>query len=103
MLQPAIAMPSPPSYLIRVMDELVALPVIEHTHVRFGDGMTLECGVKLDSHTVAYRTYGALNATRKKAVAAIRAPSAAARVNDSAEASWSRWTGLPPTRSQRSG
>jgi homoserine O-acetyltransferase len=61
-------MPSPPSYLIRVMDELVALPVIEHTHVRFDEGMTLECGVKLDSHTVAYRTYGALNAARTNAI-----------------------------------
>ena len=61
-------MPSPRSYLIRVMDELAAPPVIAHTHVRFDEGITLECGVKLDSHTVAYRTYGTLNAARTNAV-----------------------------------
>jgi homoserine O-acetyltransferase len=57
-----------PSYLIRVMDELATPPTIEHTHVRFDGGITLECGVKLDSHTVAYRTYGTLNAARTNAV-----------------------------------
>ena len=50
------------------MDELVTLPVIEHSNVRFDDGILLECGVKLDSHIVAYRTYGTLNAARTNAV-----------------------------------
>ncbi len=56
------------SYLNGVMDELVALPYIEHSHVRFDDGITLECGIRLDSHTVAYRTYGTLNAARSNAI-----------------------------------
>ena len=63
-----IAMPSPPSYLNRVMDEIATLPGIEHTHVRFDEAITLECGVTLDGHTVAYRTYGTLNAARTNAV-----------------------------------
>jgi homoserine O-acetyltransferase len=39
-----------------------------HTHVTFDDGITLECGVTLRHHTVAYRTYGTLNADRSNAV-----------------------------------
>jgi homoserine O-acetyltransferase len=61
-------MPSPPSYLIHIMDEIATLPEVEHTHVRFDDGIMLECGVKLDSHIVAYRTYGTLNAGKTNAV-----------------------------------
>jgi homoserine O-acetyltransferase len=69
MPQPAtIAMPPPPSYLNRAMDEVALLPDIEHTHVRFDGAFTLECGVTLDSHTVAYRTYGTLNAARSNAI-----------------------------------
>jgi homoserine O-acetyltransferase len=63
-----IAMPLSPSYLNRIMDEIATLPEVEHTHVRFDDGIALECGVKLDSHTVAYRTYGTLNAAKTNAV-----------------------------------
>jgi len=65
---PTIAIPSSSSYLNAAMDELATIPVIEHSHVRFDDGIMLECGVKLDSHTVAYRTYGTLNAARTNAV-----------------------------------
>jgi homoserine O-acetyltransferase len=50
------------------MDQLATLPDIEHTHVRFDEGIMLECGVKLDSHTVAYRTYGTLNAAKTNAI-----------------------------------
>jgi len=50
------------------MDEVVTLPVVKHTHVRFDDGITLECGVTLNSHTVAYRTYGTLNAAKSNAI-----------------------------------
>jgi homoserine O-acetyltransferase len=40
----------------------------EHTHVTFDDGIALECGTTLRHHTVAYRTYGTLNAARSNAV-----------------------------------
>jgi homoserine O-acetyltransferase/O-succinyltransferase len=39
-----------------------------HSHVTFDDGIALECGTTLRRHTVAYRTYGALNAERSNAV-----------------------------------
>ena len=42
--------------------------VHSHTHVTFDDGITLECGTTLRRHTVAYRTYGTLNADRSNAV-----------------------------------
>ena len=43
-------------------------PEIEHRHVAFEDGLTLDCGVALRRLTVAYRTYGQLNADRTNAV-----------------------------------
>ena len=39
-----------------------------HTHVTFDDGIMLECGTTLHRHTVAFRTYGMLNAERSNAV-----------------------------------
>ena len=39
-----------------------------HTHVTFEDGMTLDCGASLARLTVAYRTYGSLNAARTNTV-----------------------------------
>jgi homoserine O-acetyltransferase len=39
-----------------------------HTHVTFDDGIVLECGAPLRRHTVAYRTYGVLNADRSNAI-----------------------------------
>jgi len=50
------------------MDTTDTLSRVAHTHVVFPDGMMLDCGVRLASMTVAYRTYGALNATRSNAV-----------------------------------
>ena len=50
------------------MDQIATLPDVEHTHVRFDAGILLDCGVVLDSHTVAYRTYGTLNAARTNAI-----------------------------------
>jgi homoserine O-acetyltransferase/O-succinyltransferase len=50
------------------MDEIAILPDIQHTSVRFDEGIALECGVTLDSHTVAYRTYGTLNAAKTNAI-----------------------------------
>ena len=43
----------------------------EHTHVTFDDGIALECGTTLRHHTVAYRTYGTLNAAKTNAIAII--------------------------------
>jgi len=43
-------------------------PEIEHQHVVFDDGLALDCGVALRRLTVAYRTYGQLNADRSNAV-----------------------------------
>ena len=50
------------------MDQAVTRAEIAHSHVVFDNGLTLECGVTLPSHTVAYRTYGTLNAARTNAV-----------------------------------
>ncbi|HEY8288667.1 MAG TPA: homoserine O-acetyltransferase [Acetobacteraceae bacterium] len=50
------------------MDQAVTQADIAHTHVVFDDGLVLECGTTLRSHTVAYRTYGTLNAERTNAV-----------------------------------
>ena len=50
------------------MDAIATLPDIEHTHARFDGPFRLECGAVLDGHTVAYRTYGRLNAARTNAV-----------------------------------
>jgi len=41
---------------------------VAHTHVVFDDGIVLECGATLKRHTVAYRTYGTLNADRSNAM-----------------------------------
>ena len=41
---------------------------LDHQSVVFADGLMLDCGTQLASMTVAYRTYGALNAQRSNAV-----------------------------------
>ncbi len=50
------------------MDQTALLTGIPHQHVVFNEGMVLDCGVRLPSMTVAYRTYGELNAARSNAV-----------------------------------
>jgi homoserine O-acetyltransferase len=50
------------------MNQLAPLADTRHQHVTFQDGMTLECGARLERMTVAYRTYGELNAARSNAV-----------------------------------
>src|SRR3984957_3984325 len=50
------------------MDQPVTSAEFAHTHVTFDDGLVLECGTSLSRHTVAYRTYGTLNAERSNAV-----------------------------------
>jgi homoserine O-acetyltransferase len=51
------------------MDASTALTAAEHSpNVTFEQGMTLDCGVHLRRLTVAYRTYGMLNAERSNAV-----------------------------------
>src|ERR1051325_8004790 len=52
----------------RRMDGTDTLARYEHQHVTFPEGMTLDCGVHLPSLTVAYRTYGTLNAARTNAI-----------------------------------
>jgi homoserine O-acetyltransferase/O-succinyltransferase len=44
------------------------LPKVVHQAVRFAEKLQLDCGVHLSHHTVAYRTYGRLNADRSNAV-----------------------------------
>ena len=60
------------SYAIAAMDQPTTRtdPAYNarHSHVTFHDGITLECGTSLRHHTVAYRTYGTLNAARSNAV-----------------------------------
>jgi homoserine O-acetyltransferase len=41
---------------------------VEHSHVTFDEGLALECGTVLRPHTVAYRTYGTLNADKSNAI-----------------------------------
>jgi homoserine O-acetyltransferase/O-succinyltransferase len=56
------------------MDTATALAATEHTpNVVFEQGMTLDCGARLKRMTVAYRTYGTLNAERSNAVLACHA------------------------------
>jgi homoserine O-acetyltransferase len=49
------------------MDQ-VELPEIVHQSAVFAEGLTLDCGQHLPTLTVAYRTYGKLNALRSNAV-----------------------------------
>jgi homoserine O-acetyltransferase/O-succinyltransferase len=46
---------------------------VEHSHVTFDDGLVLECGTVLRPHTIAYRTYGTLNADKSNAILACHA------------------------------
>ncbi len=50
------------------MDRIDTLADIAHTHVTFADGLALDCGALLPTLTVAYRTYGKLDAERSNAV-----------------------------------
>ena len=58
-----------PGLCNRGMDTSATLAATEHSpHVTFEEGMTLDCGARLRRMTVAYRTYGTLNAARSNAV-----------------------------------
>jgi len=50
------------------MDQSPQLAEAAHQAVSFDDGLTLDCGRHLANLTVAYRTYGTLNAARSNAV-----------------------------------
>ncbi|HQT63011.1 MAG: homoserine O-acetyltransferase [Acidocella sp. 20-57-95] len=50
------------------MDQSPIFSEVPHQSVRFDDGLTLDCGRHLNKLTVAYRTYGSLNAARSNAV-----------------------------------
>jgi homoserine O-acetyltransferase/O-succinyltransferase len=56
------------SYAAYGMDQTATLTQTEHSHVTFHEGMTLECGVTLAPMTVAFRTYGRLNAAHSNAI-----------------------------------
>ncbi len=51
-----------------VMDSGPGLSDFPHQSVSFADGLALDCGRHLPSLTVAYRTYGKLNANRSNAI-----------------------------------
>ena len=55
------------------MNQLAPLADTRHQHVTFEDGMTLDCGARLGRVTVAYRTYGTLNAARTNAILVLHA------------------------------
>jgi len=55
-------------YAGAAMDQPVTSAKFAHAHVTFDDGLVLECGTVLRSHTVAFRTYGRLNAARSNAI-----------------------------------
>jgi homoserine O-acetyltransferase len=69
---PPVASGARRSYASAAMDQPATCSDLvksySHTHVTFDDGITLECGTTLRRHTVAYRTYGTLNADRSNAV-----------------------------------
>ena len=46
--------------------DVLAAPT--HSHVEFEEELALECGAVLPRYTVAYRTYGTLNASRSNAI-----------------------------------
>ena len=51
------------------MSQAIApFPEVDHQHAVFPDGMPLDCGAVIRPLTVAYRTYGTLNAARTNAV-----------------------------------
>lgn len=56
------------SYSGAAMDQSVTRMHVPHSHVTFDDGIVLECGTTLQRLTVAYRTYGTLNADRSNAI-----------------------------------
>jgi len=50
------------------MDQGQAFAEVLHQSVTFDDGLALDCGRRLKNLTVAYRTYGALNAQKSNAI-----------------------------------
>ncbi len=57
-----------PAYAAHIMDHPDIASRDAHQSLTFDGGFMLDCGVALPSVTVAYRTYGALNAARSNAV-----------------------------------
>ncbi len=50
------------------MPAVQPFPQVEHQHTVFQDGLMLDCGVHIAPLTVAWRSYGTLNAARSNAV-----------------------------------
>ena len=60
-LHPAIA-------IQKRMDQTQPLSEVEHTHARFAGPFALDCGAVLDEVTIAFCTYGTLNAGASNAI-----------------------------------
>jgi len=50
------------------MDQIAPFPVMEHQRAVLPEGLVLDCGAVLRPLSVAYRTYGTLNAARSNAI-----------------------------------
>jgi homoserine O-acetyltransferase len=50
------------------MSAIAPFPKVEHQHIVFEDGLVLDSGTRIAPLTVAYRSYGRLNAARSNAV-----------------------------------
>lgn len=56
------------AYRGQIMDQTDTLTEPVHQSVSFPGGLTLDCGRHLEQMTVAYRTYGTLNAAKSNAI-----------------------------------
>jgi homoserine O-acetyltransferase len=50
------------------MDQVTSFAETQHSHVTFPEGVALECGATVAPVSIAYRTYGRLNADRSNAI-----------------------------------
>jgi len=66
--KPGIARRKTPAHIRKTMDQSPIFAETAHQSVTFAYGLMLDCGRHLQNLTVAYRTYGTLNAARTNAV-----------------------------------
>jgi homoserine O-acetyltransferase len=50
------------------MNRIAPFPEVDHQRLVLAEGLALDCGVTIRPLSVAYRTYGTLNAARSNAV-----------------------------------